>query len=247
MKSPRLRIFAGPNGSGKSTIKEIVASINPGWLGVYVNPDEIENMIRENPVFDFRNFGVQASKVEITNFLSRSSQLTENNLLSYVSKLNVIDDRLSFEGIELNSYYVSALADLLHSKLIEAHTSFSFESVMSHPSKIELLKRASNAGFRNYLYFIATEDPEINISRVKIRVNEGGHDVPPDRIISRYFKTLNNLIAAIRATNRAFIYDNSGAKATLIAEITEGHNVEIKNSNVPVWFQKYVIEKARSS
>jgi predicted ABC-type ATPase len=138
---------------------------------------------------------------------------------------------------------VSAIADFLHEQLIESHISFSFETVMSHPRKIEVLEEALANGFRNYLYFVATEDPAINISRVQIRVREGGHDVPHEKIRSRYYRTLDSLIAAIRVTNRAYIYDNSGAQATLIAEITDGKDMEIRNSNVPVWFRKYVLEK----
>ena len=86
-------------------------------------------------------------------------------------------------------------------------------------------------------------DPEINIWRVQFRVKEGGHDVPHQKIKDRYYRTLNNLTAAIRETNRAYIYDNSSAKATLIAEITDGKDIEIRNSNIPTWFRKYVLEK----
>ena len=118
---------------------------------------------------------------------------------------------------------------------------------MSHPKKIELLKNAQGEGFRNYLYFIATESPAINTARVQTRVIEGGHDVPHQKIIDRYYRTLDNLTAAIRVTNRAYIYDNSGAKATLIAEITNGKDIEIKNSNIPVWVSKYVLNKGTSN
>ena len=115
---------------------------------------------------------------------------------------------------------------------------------MSHPKKIEVFKNAQAEGFRNYLYFVATEGPEINLSRVRIRVEKGGHDVPPKKVIDRYYRTLDNLTAAIRVTNRAYIYDNSGAKATLIAEITDGKDIEIINSNIPTWVRKYVLEKS---
>ena len=47
---PRLRVFAGPNGSGKSTIKEVLPL---EWLGVYLNPDEIEKAIRKDGLFTF--------------------------------------------------------------------------------------------------------------------------------------------------------------------------------------------------
>ena len=129
-------------------------------------------------------------------------------------------------------------------RLVAARTSFSFETVMSHPNKMGLLRSALSSAFRNYLYYVATEDPAINISRVQIRVKEGGHNVPVDKIASRYYRSLNHLVDAIRATNRAYIFDNSGAEATLIAEVTAGKKVKIKNSNVPVWFRKYVLDKS---
>ncbi len=59
---------------------------------------------------------------------------------------------------------------------------FTFETVMSHPDKIELLHKAQQSGFRTYLYYVATEDPEINISRVENRVSSGGHPVPREKI-----------------------------------------------------------------
>ena len=114
---------------------------------------------------------------------------------------------------------------------------------MSHTKKIELLGKARSSDFRNYLYFVATEDPEINISRVQIRVKEGGHDVPIDKIVSRYYRSLGNLLDAIRFTDRAYVFDNSGAEAILVAEITEGKKIEVATSSVPVWFQRYVLDK----
>ncbi len=56
---------------------------------------------------------------------------------------------------------------------------------MTHPSKLDFLREARIAGFRTYLYFVATEDPEINIGRVRARVQKNGHDVAHDKIISR--------------------------------------------------------------
>jgi predicted ABC-type ATPase len=244
MSPPRLRMFAGPNGSGKSTIKEKVSAINPSWLGVYINPDDIEREIASTGYLDFGHFKVKTHKDHILRFLRKSNQLINNDLVSEVSKLRFDNNSLSFHQVKLNSYVVSAIADFLHERLITSHTSFSFETVMSHPKKIEVFKNAQSEGFRNYLYFVATEGPEINLSRVQIRVKKGGHDVPPKKVVDRYFRTLDNLTAAIRVTNRAYIYDNSGAKATLIAEITEGKDIEIINSNIPTWVRKYVLEKS---
>ncbi len=224
--------------------KKKVSEINASWLGVYINPDDIEREIASTGSLDFGHFKVKAQKDHIFDFLRRSNQLIDHGQVSDVSKLGFDNNSILFHQVNLNSYLVSAIADFLHESLIALQTSFSIETVMSHLKKIEVLKNAQAEGFRNYLYFVATESPEINISRVKIRVDKGGHDVPSVKITDRYYRTLNNLTGAIRVTDRAYIYDNSGARATLIAEITGGKEIEIKNSNIPTWFRKYVLEKS---
>jgi predicted ABC-type ATPase len=84
-----------------------------------------------------------------------------------------------------------------------------FETVMSHPSHIQYMAQAADSGFEVRLFFVATENPAINLDRVTNRVLHGGHPVPPDRIIDRYQRCLGNLPDAIRAANECFIYDNS--------------------------------------
>lgn len=116
---------------------------------------------------------------------------------------------------------------------------------MSHISKVELLNYAKLKGFRTYLYYIATDDPEINISRVKNRVNLGGHNVPENLIIDRYHRSLDLLINALKATDRAYLFDNSThlSNHVFIAEITNGQELEIKTDYVPSWVQKFVLDK----
>ena len=122
---------------------------------------------------------------------------------------------------------------------------------MSHPSKVELLAQAQARGYRTYLYFVATDDPAINISRVRNRVKLGGHEVPEDRIEKRYHRSLELLMSAIRHTNRAYIFDNSGesreGKHTWLAEITEGRELELKSDKIPAWFKRAVLDKINPS
>ncbi len=94
-------------------------------------------------------------------------------------------DALIFHGIENFEYLAAATADFLRHKLMEQRTTFTFETVMSHESKIDLLADARGKGYRIYLYFIATDDPMINVSGVHERVANGGHGVPDDKIVSR--------------------------------------------------------------
>lgn len=115
---------------------------------------------------------------------------------------------------------------------------------MSHPSKIRFLEQAKNRGFKTYLYFISTESPEINIGRIQSRVAQGGHDVPIEKVSSRYYRSLTLLAEAVKIVDRAFIYDNSGEETILLAEKND-NQITIFPREVPKWFDTYVIRKTR--
>lgn len=239
-------MFAGPNGSGKSILKTYLPI---ELLGVYLNPDETELEIRQQGFLDFAAYGVTTEWVEVMQFFEASSLLASVGFGSAVNRLTFDKGRLTFSGVEVNSYFASVAVDFLRQKLLTAKISFTFETVMSHPSKVELLGQAQRAGFRTYLYFIATDDPEINISRVRNRVRLGGHSVPEDRIAARYHRSLDLLLEAIRHTNRAYVFDNSrearDATGTWIAEITEGRELELKSDQIPAWFKRAVLDKLK--
>ena len=98
-----------------------------------------------------------------------------------------------------------------------------------------------------YLYYVATEDPAINISRVQNRVKLNGHDVPSELVEKRYYRSLELLVEAIRHTDRAYIFDNSSDNAdrrhTWLAEITDGRTLELKADLIPAWFKRAVLDK----
>ncbi|MBN9230907.1 MAG: hypothetical protein BGO90_05935 [Legionella sp. 40-6] len=236
----RLRMFAGPNGSGKSTFKSI---IRPELLGVFVNPDEIEKQICEYDFLDLKSYQIESTEKEILDFFSKSTLLKKADLLDEVQDLRFNEGKLSFFSVEVNAYFASVAADFIRHKLIQCSKSFTFETVMSFTDKIELLREAQLRGYRTYLYYVATEDPVINISRVQYRVKMGGHSVPEDKIVSRYQRSLDLLIEAIKFTNRAYIFDNSTHEHIWLAEVTNGSLLEMKTDQVPEWFKKALGEK----
>ncbi|MEI8235181.1 MAG: zeta toxin family protein [Verrucomicrobiota bacterium] len=233
-------MFAGPNGSGKSTIKSVIP---PSLLGVYINPDEIEDGIRLHGFVDLRAFNVETVEEEIFRFLAASPLLQKSGLCQEAQSLQFSDGRLIFQGMPVNSYFASVIADFLRQKLIEKRVSFTLETVMSSADKVRLLEKAQDLGYRTYIYYVATEDPIINISRVKSRVKiMGGHDVPEEKIVSRYYRSLALLPEAVRHSNRAYIFDNSNHEHIWLAEITKGKVLEIKTDHVPTWFQKAFLD-----
>ncbi len=237
-------MFAGPNGSGKSTLK---SHLPAHLIGVFLNPDEIEQEIRQQSFLDLAKYGIKTTADEVLQFFASSSFLTSTGLQSAATNLSFKDNCLDFSRIEVNSYFASVAADFLRQSLLRWRVSFTIETVMSHPSKIDLLAQAQAAGYRTYLYFVATSDPAINISRVRNRVKLGGHAVPEDRIEPRYHRSLDLLMDAIRLTNRAYLFDNStdtaDRKHIWLAEITNGKVLELKTDQIPAWFKRAVLDK----
>jgi predicted ABC-type ATPase len=114
------------------------------------------------------------------------------------------------------------------------------------------MKDAIDAGYKVYLYFVSTESPEINKYRVKkVRVEEGGHDVPEDKIVSRYYRSLDFLHEAAQLSYQTFFFDNSrdGERFKLFAhfKIVGGVKIwdEIDKSIIPRWFIKYYSKKVK--
>lgn len=244
---PRLRMFAGPNGSGKSTIKAVVEDeIGPELFGVYINADDIELEISRSGYLDISAYGVDSASDEILGFFRNSAFLAEKGLSDDAAQLEFTDDKLTFDSVIVNSYFASVAADFLRHKLLEGGVTFTFETVMSHQSKVDFLRQAQDYGFRTYLYYVATEDPEINISRVLSRVAEGGHNVDRDKIVERYQRSLDFLADAVGYANRAYIFDNSSAEKVWVAEVTDGDVIELKSDTMPNWFKTALWDKFAS-
>lgn len=236
-------MFAGPNGSGKSTIKSLISE---ELLGAYVNADELEREIYAHHTIDLSPFGVRPSQAEITSFFQASTLLKRAGLGAPASAIRVRGASLDFGKLAANSYLASVAADFIRRKLLESSASLTFETVMSSPDKVEFLREAQGRGYRTYLYYISTLDPSINVSRVRDRVRMGGHPVPEEKIVSRYYRSLDLLSSAIQVSDRAYIFDNSSKHRIWVAEITDGHQLQLRAPEMPAWFKRYVWDRMRS-
>ena len=100
-------------------------------------------------------------------------------------------------------------AESLREKCLAEKVDFSFETVLSTDRNLKLLKRAKDAGYFIKCFYILTSDPEVNLSRIKMRFSKGGHDVPEDKVFSRYNKSLDLLKEVIAVSDVLHIYDNT--------------------------------------
>jgi len=95
--------------------------------------------------------------------------------------------------------------------------SFCYETVLSHPSKLDIVKNAKENGYKILSVIVKTNSPDINVMRVKKRARQGGHDVPEDKIRDRYYRSLKN-IEELKKLSTAFIIINNSKEKTIVHE-----------------------------
>jgi predicted ABC-type ATPase len=108
-------------------------------------------------------------------------------------------------------------ADTRRAQLLRQGKSFVSETVFSHPSKLELIAEAQAKGFAVVLLVVCVDDPKMLLARVSQRVSEGGHDVPSQRILDRYPRTVKNLKQAVKVADLAMLFHNPNTGAGLPA------------------------------
>lgn len=245
MPQPRIRMFAGPNGSGKSTVKEYLL---PHHIGAYLNADELEQSLYTTHQLDLISYHPALKAQNLIDFLKQKKRPQAGQWfpLLKLEPLILADGQIQFDVSEIDSYLCARIIDYIRLEFLRLKISFTFETVMSHISKVEFLQEAKRQGFKTYLYYVSTVDPVINIARVQYRVSIGGHAVPEQKIVERYYRSINLLMQAVDASDRTYLFDNSsnGEKAAFIAEIQSADILKINPDvqQLPWWFTEKVLK-----
>jgi len=243
-KVKRLRIVAGPNGSGKSTIIERLRKNFD--CGVYLNTDDIEKILRDKGLLRLSDYLIESSREYYQLFLKKE------NVQSLIIKAEAsgfpinlrFDTNLLITNESTHSYEAAIAVEFLKDRLLAQGELFTFETVMSHPSKLDFVNLALQHEYKIYLYFVSTESVNINIERVKQRVIKKGHPVPEQHIRARYTRSMELLREMIPVSYRTFLFDNSSEVNSFlqVAEIYKGKELTIKTDPIPEWVYTYVLE-----
>ena len=155
--------------------------------------------------------------------------------LSFVNA-DIIAKLLYPQAPEAHSYRAAKLAEHLRLQLLRQGRSFCFETVFSHPSKIDFVAQAKALGYEIILVFIHVCDPALNQARVAQRVSEGGHHVPDDKVISRIPRTLKLIKKTLPLCDQVYILDNSRADNPFqqLVVIRNGH-IAFRHNVMPDW------------
>jgi len=126
----------------------------------------------------------------------------------------------------VSPYEAAEIADVLRRTLVRQRESFVFETVFSDRAgeKLAFLADAAAAGYNVVLCFIAISGAETSDQRVAMRVSQGGHDVPHEKLLSRFPRTMKNFRSAIRTLPLVLVFENDDLSAPFrkVAEYAGG-------------------------
>lgn len=137
------------------------------------------------------------------------------------------------------SYAAAKVAAQLREDLLQAGVSFCFETVFSHPSKVDFVAEAKALSYEIVLVFIHLQMAELNQARVTQRVSEGGHAVPADKIASRIPRTLRHIRTTLPLVDTAQLYDNSSWQSPFrpVARLGQGRLLR-QMEPMPAWAEE---------
>jgi predicted ABC-type ATPase len=139
----------------------------------------------------------------------------------------------------IDSFEAARILDATRDHHIAQSSGFITETVFSDPHgyKLDMLRKAIDAGFEVTLIYIGVISVELLAHRVDQRIAHGGHDVPRERIASRFERSLENLKRAIAIAHTVELYDNSSVDAPYhhVATFREGKLHWRMTGRLPRW------------
>lgn len=137
----------------------------------------------------------------------------ENFDIKYINADIIATQKFSHIKDEKQRNYDSMFYTMnLVKQYISQSKCFCYETVLSHTSKLDIVEMAKQNGYKIISVFVCTSSPEINIQRVQKRASQGGHDVPPDKITQRYYKSKQNWQKLKDLSDEYYEFDNSKDK-----------------------------------
>jgi predicted ABC-type ATPase len=166
-----------------------------------------------------------------------------NSHIGYTGLPFVNADTIALEA-GIGAYEAAEVAETIRREKFARRESFVFETVFSDPvaEKLAFLEEASGVGYTVRLFFIGISSPEVSIDRVAMRVLEGGHHVPQDKLGSRFPRTMENLRHAIVRLPLVLVYDNDDLRDPyrFVLATRYGKTLE-QGSAIPNWLKPLLL------
>jgi predicted ABC-type ATPase len=151
-RQPKLRVFAGPNGSGKSTVIDFIRNYKVNEknveFGYYINADDIASALKTKEGFSLKQYDFEAMVDEFNQIVSESGLLNkEFTFTQLIQTYRITDNSIHCIQESRIEQLAQIIADYLRKKLLKERKRFSFETVFSHSSKLDIMRDAVEAGY----------------------------------------------------------------------------------------------------
>lgn len=141
----------------------------------------------------------------------------------------------------VDAYEAARIGAVLRVEMVRQRESFVFETVFSDPvgDKLNFLKRAAQNGYAVVLCFVGISNAATSGQRVAMRVSQGGHDVPAEKLKDRFPRVMANLAAAIRELPCVLVFDNDDLRTPFChaAVFVNGQPAMLKQP-MPRWLKQ---------
>jgi predicted ABC-type ATPase len=162
-----------------------------------------------------------------------------NGQISYTG-LPFVNANIIAAETGIGAYEAAEVAESIRQERFERRESFIFETVFSDPvaEKIAFLEQAAQVGYTVVLFFIGISSPDVSVDRVGMRVLEGGHGVPEEKLVARFPRTMENLRLAMLRLPLVLVYDNDDLRDPhRFCLAAGGGKVMERSEPVPEWLQ----------
>lgn len=163
------------------------------------------------------------------------NEWAENSI--YINPDNIAQEQFGDWNSPSAVLKAAELATQMRYDCLRQKKDFVFETVFSSEEKVKFVEQAKSEGFFIRIFFVCTENPEINVKRITRRYLNGGHEVPISKIVSRYYKSLLNIGKVIPLVDRVYVYDNSveDQMPKLLYRTVDGQLFKKYVEDIPEW------------
>jgi len=146
--------------------------------------------------------------------------------------------KTTFYDVHLKDAFPTLLPPVPHLReaVLREHRSFAVEDLSVDT---ELLESVRKAGYATKVIFISTEDFNLNVGRILIRMSQGGQSVPLNAVPGSYEESMKSLPEARTHADDVLVYDNTpdGKGHRLVVRFISGELVRVTHSS-PDWLKR---------
>lgn len=197
-------------------------------------------MITKNPRLVIIAGANGSGKTTLTNFFRRKFDWSNYH---YINQDEIAQQIFGDWNDPKAIYHAGREVIRMRDNCLQERQNFVIETVLSPNSSVRLIHQALEQNYKTRLFYIGTNDTQINIDRVKERFDQGGHNIPRDTIIKRYNRSLDNLLKVIRMADDGFIIDSTENNKQFNVVLRAKKGIIIKTrpfDKQPQWSQKVI-------